>query len=82
MCCKNVSGGGRTVRALLALIIVMLGYAFAESIGNWKWLFYVVGIILILEAIIGYCPLNQLMGKSCKEKIKPIRTKARKKKKK
>jgi len=58
----NIGIKDRTIRALLALVLAIIGYGYSEALGNWKWLFNVLAIILILEAIFGFCPLYKIFG--------------------
>ncbi len=58
----NVGKTEKIVRLILGLVFVWLGYA-----GSPWW--YLVAIILILTASIGFCPLSKLLGiNTCKQK--------------
>jgi len=65
----NESGLDRIIRALAGLLILYLAYAVFS--GVLQILGYVVGLILILTAITGFCLLYKLLGFSTK-KIKLI----------
>jgi len=48
---KNVARGEGILRIILGLILILYGFFLA---GFWKPLFFVVGGLLVLTAIVGY----------------------------
>jgi len=63
---QNESLTDRTIRLFLGIIILFLSYFFA--VGFWEILFYVIAIILIIEAFTGYCVFYKLYGISTNKK--------------
>lgn len=66
----NVGTADRAVRALLGVALVVLGGwvwdGFQGAIGGIVAL--VVGVVLVLTAITGFCPLYRLLGvRTCPE---------------
>lgn len=60
---RNVCGKERIIRAILGILILTVGIYYASWWGA-------VGLIPLLTAITGYCPLNQAIHhSSC-----PVRT--------
>lgn len=57
---KNVGKPDRTIRTLLGILFIAMGFFFS---GWWA----VLGIVLLVTAAIGWCPLYTLLGlKTCK----------------
>ena len=52
---KNMGQKDRTVRALLGAIMLIYGVVFQNLVG-------IVGLIPLATAIIGYCPLYEVLG--------------------
>lgn len=62
---KNIGEQDKAVRLLLGVVIVGLGF-FSQS---WLGL---IGLIIIATALMNYCPLYHILGKSTwKPPIKP-----------
>jgi hypothetical protein len=63
---KNMGPIDRAVRVVLGLILI----AFAIQIGvpatEWGWIGW-IGIVPILTALVGFCPLYDLLGISTSE---------------
>jgi hypothetical protein len=57
---KNESALDRSVRAVLGLAV--LYFSFASLAGVWSFIGYLIGIILIVTAITGYCYLYKIFG--------------------
>ncbi len=57
----NVGGMDKTVRVVLGIALVAAGYFLAPS-SIWSIVAYLLAIIALLTGLIGYCPLNQLVG--------------------
>ncbi len=62
---KNESTLDRWIRAILGIIIIYL--AFAVFTDGLSLAAYIVGIILILTAIFGFCLLYKIFGISTKK---------------
>lgn len=57
---KNESGIDRIIRAILAIILLILGkFVFT---GILSLAAYVIGIILLVTAVTGFCALYKLFG--------------------
>jgi hypothetical protein len=52
---KNMGQKDRAVRAILGLAILLYGIVFQNLVG-------LVGLIPLATAIIGYCPLYEVLG--------------------
>jgi hypothetical protein len=52
---KNLGGLDRIIRAIVGIILVVLGVMYLSF--WWGILMLVVGIILLMTAIVGICPL-------------------------
>ncbi|NTU54505.1 MAG: DUF2892 domain-containing protein [Chlorobiaceae bacterium] len=52
---KNMGQKDRAVRAFIGVILLMYGIIFQNLIGA-------VGLIPLVTAIIGYCPLYEVLG--------------------
>ena len=66
---KNVGGVGRLIRAVVGGGLIY--YAMSNLPGSQDWMVPagMVGFILILTAVFGWCPANRLLGiKTCKAK--------------
>ena len=65
---KNVGGKYKTMRIVLGIIFLILGY----MVNPW---FYVLAAIGFVTAFINYCPLNHMLGiNTCKVKGKAQET--------
>lgn len=66
MKCKiNECGFDRGLRIILGLIVVV--FAYYKLIGIWHIIGYIIGIILILTGLTGYCCLYRLFGVNTKK---------------
>jgi hypothetical protein len=52
---KNMGQKDRVVRAFLGVILLIYGIIFQNLVG-------IVGLIPVVTAIIGYCPLYEVLG--------------------
>ncbi|NTU57574.1 MAG: DUF2892 domain-containing protein [Chlorobiaceae bacterium] len=52
---KNMGQKDRAVRAIFGVLLLMYGLIFQNLIG-------VVGLVPLVTAIIGYCPLYSILG--------------------
>ena len=57
----NMGGRDRLIRVLVGL--AMIGLALADLIGPWGW----IGIVPLVSAALGWCPLYMLAGLSTRE---------------
>lgn len=55
----NVGTTDRIIRAILGIVLLALGI-FVIATG-WKWLSIIVGAILVLTALVSFCPLYALI---------------------
>jgi hypothetical protein len=53
---SNVGTMDRLLRVVVGLVLVLL--AATDRIGMWGW----IGVVPLLTAFVGYCPLYQLLG--------------------
>jgi len=57
---KNIGTVDKVVRIILAVVFAYLGYT-----SNYLW--YILAVILLVTALIGYCGLYKLIGvNTCK----------------
>jgi hypothetical protein len=56
----NESTIDRIIRVIVGIVLVALGL-FGVVSGALMWVFYVVGAILLVTGIIGFCPLYALL---------------------
>lgn len=62
---KNESTVDRWIRAILGVVIFWLAY---KDLAGWEmWVGYIIGILLVITAITGYCWLYQVLGISTKK---------------
>ena len=48
---KNVAKGERTLRIIFGVILILLGFFLP---GLWKFVFIIIGILLLITACVGY----------------------------
>jgi hypothetical protein len=58
----NVGSADKVIRYILGIAIILLGFIFKSWWG-------VVGVVVILTAILNFCPLYALIGISTKPKV-------------
>lgn len=58
----NVGAADRVIRILLG--IALATYAYASLVSPWSWVAYAVAAILVLTALIRFCPAYALFGAS------------------
>ncbi|MDQ0457491.1 YgaP family membrane protein [Rhizobium paknamense] len=66
---KNVGSVDRAVRVILGLCLVALPFVtpWLASWGNWQFVVPAVGVVMILTAVIRFCPAYTLLGlNTCK----------------
>lgn len=59
----NESGTDRVIRVILGLVLLS-AWVFGWMTGVWVAVFAVVGAILLLTGLVGFCPLYALFGAS------------------
>ena len=57
----NVGGADRIVRVLVGITLLVIGFLVPMS-GAWQTAAFVVGAILLITALVRFCPLNRLVG--------------------
>ena len=57
---RNTGNIDRAIRAILGLILIAL--AATGTVGVWGWIGIVIGIVLLLTAIFGFCPAYAIFG--------------------
>ncbi len=60
---KNIGKTDKIVRIVLA--VVLAGLDFFEVVkGGFSWVLSVIAIVLLVTALINFCPLYTLLGKN------------------
>ena len=54
----NVCGRERNLRAMIGVILIVLGMIVAN------WIVGVAGLVVLLTAMFSYCPINQLLHRN------------------
>ena len=57
----------RIIRVLVGIALIALGLLGVAS-GVWMWVAYVLGAILLVTGIVGFCPLYKLFKTSTAKK--------------
>jgi len=57
---RNTGDIDRAIRAILGLVLIAL--AVTGTVGVWGWIGIVIGIVLLLTAIFGFCPAYAIFG--------------------
>ena len=60
---KNVGQTDKIVRIVLAVILASLDF-FEVVKGAFSWVLSVVAIVLLATALLNFCPLYKILGKS------------------
>lgn len=55
---KNMAVWDRVIRIIVAIIFLWL----AITNGGWYWILGIIGIVFIVTAAIGFCPLYKVLG--------------------
>lgn len=55
---KNMALWDRVIRIIVAIIFLWL----AVTQGGWYWILGVIGVVFIVTAAIGFCPLYKVFG--------------------
>ncbi len=56
----NESSLDRIIRVVVGVVLVVLAYL-GTFTGTWQWVAYIVGAILLLTGVAGFCPLYVLL---------------------
>ena len=64
---KNEGPVDRIIRVLVGIALIALGLLGIVS-GVWMWVAYILGAILLLTGIVGFCPLYKLFKLSTAKK--------------
>jgi hypothetical protein len=62
----NVGPIDRAVRVILGLILIAFAIPLGVPATEWSWIGW-IGIVPILTALVGFCPLYALLGISTSE---------------
>ncbi len=57
---KNVGGLDRVIRILVGLALIAWGFLGLE--GGGRWVAVVIGLVPLVTALIGFCPLYKPFG--------------------
>jgi hypothetical protein len=60
---KNVGQTDKIVRIVLAVVLFALDY-FEVVTGAFSWVLSIVAIVLLVTALVNFCPLYKVLGKS------------------
>ena len=63
---QNESETDRVVRAVLGVILILVGYSVSE--GLWQIILFVFGGVLVVTALTGFCLIYKLLGVSTVKK--------------
>lgn len=55
----NESPVDRIIRVIVGIVLIALGLLGIAS-GVWMWVAYVLGAVLLITGIVGFCPLYKL----------------------
>ena len=58
----NIGTADRAARLLVGTILILL--AWLSLSGAWAWAAGIIGLVLILTALVRFCPLYRLFGTS------------------
>ena len=65
---KNEGLFDRVLRFIFGILSFIVGYYYFGN--GWQYVFYLVGLILIITGLTGYCGLYKLLGISTAKKKK------------
>jgi hypothetical protein len=67
----NIGKVDRLLRALVAAVLLILGYMYSGSIGAWQFVLYILAIIMLFTVVTRYCPPYTWLGiNTCKTEKK------------
>lgn len=55
----NESPVDRIIRVIVGIVLIALGLLGIAS-GVWMWVAYILGAVLLITGIVGFCPLYKL----------------------
>lgn len=61
---KNVGQTDKIVRIVLAVVLFALDYFEVAGTGVFSWILSIVAIVLLVTALVNFCPLYKVLGKS------------------
>lgn len=64
---KNVGKTDKIIRIVLAVVLAALDF-FDVVTGGFSWILSVVAIVLVVTAVLNFCPLYTVLGKNTCEK--------------
>lgn len=60
---KNIGQTEKIIRIVLA--VVLAGLDFFEVVGGaFSWILSIVAIVLLVSALVGFCPINKMLGRN------------------
>jgi hypothetical protein len=60
---NNIGGIDRVLRIIIGLVLIAYAIPLGFSVTGWNWVGW-IGVIPLLTAIVGNCPLYSLIGVS------------------
>ncbi len=60
---KNIGQTDKIVRIVLAIILAALDF-FEVVKGGFSWILSLLAVVLLVTALINFCPLYKVLGKS------------------
>ena len=60
---KNVGQTDKIIRIILAFVMAGVSY-FGVVEGILSWVLYIVAVVFLLTALVGFCPIYKVFGKS------------------
>lgn len=60
---KNVGKTDKMIRIVAGVILIALDL-FEVVTGSFSWILSLVAVILIVTAVVNFCPIYQLLGKN------------------
>lgn len=66
---KNLGSPDKMVRYALAVILAIVAYMYAGTLGIWLWVVIGAAVIMAGTALMNFCPIYAIFGiKTCKVK--------------
>lgn len=60
---QNVGILDQTLRLVVGIFLIVLGFYYGNN-----WILYIVGAVILMTGIIGYCPVYEMLNMSTLEK--------------
>lgn len=70
---RNVGSTDRIVRVLIGVVALIVAFAGMLTL-TWTWVVGIVGGVLLLTGVVGFCPLYRLFGMRSTGKTPTTRT--------